>query len=120
MEAALAGLPDDGLVEIVWQNPQGHITSLTVDETDYPALPAMLAEVRAVLIPSCYEDERKPLPTSIYCAVVRNCNSVWWADIICYGADVADYVTREFYPLDEDQRAREDGIPVPVWNEFIS
>ncbi len=64
MDAALAGLPD-GLVEIVWQSPQGHITSLNADETEHSALPAMLAEARAVLILSCYEDERTPLMAAV-------------------------------------------------------
>ncbi|WP_327109186.1 RNA-binding protein [Nonomuraea glycinis] len=64
VDAALAGLPD-GLVEIVWQSPQGHITSLNVDETEHSALPAMLAGARAVLILSCYEDERTPLMAAV-------------------------------------------------------
>ncbi|MGI5487721.1 RNA-binding protein [Microtetraspora malaysiensis] len=65
VDAALAHLPDEGLSEIVWQNPQGHITSLTVDETHYPALPAMLGRARAVMILSCCEDERNPLMAAV-------------------------------------------------------
>ncbi|WP_240777743.1 RNA-binding protein [Nonomuraea basaltis] len=65
LDTALAGLPDEGSVEIVWQHPRGHITSLTVDETEYPALPAMLAEARAVLILSGYADERTPLMAAV-------------------------------------------------------
>ncbi|WP_431926415.1 hypothetical protein [Nonomuraea jabiensis] len=56
MDAALADLPYEGLVDIVWQNSWGPITSLTIDETEYSALPAMLAEARAVMILSGYED----------------------------------------------------------------
>ncbi|MEV0316778.1 RNA-binding protein [Nonomuraea fuscirosea] len=65
VDTALAGLPDDGLVEIVWQNSRGEITSLTIDETEYPALPAKLADARAVLILSCDEDERIPLMAAV-------------------------------------------------------
>ncbi|WP_327586163.1 RNA-binding protein [Nonomuraea sp. NBC_00507] len=65
VDAVLAGLPDDGLVEIVWQNSQGHITSLTVDDADYPALPAMLADAHAVMILSGYADERTPLMAAV-------------------------------------------------------
>jgi hypothetical protein len=62
---ALAGLPHEDLVEIVWQNHRGDITSLTIDETEHPALPAILAEARAVRILSCDEDERIPLMTAV-------------------------------------------------------
>ncbi|MEU7863052.1 hypothetical protein [Nonomuraea sp. NPDC049141] len=65
VDAALAGLPDEGLVEIVWQNSRRHITSLTIDETEYPALPAMLAEARAMMILPGYEDERTPLMAAV-------------------------------------------------------
>ncbi|MEV0347579.1 RNA-binding protein [Nonomuraea sp. NPDC050680] len=65
VDAALAGLPHDGLIDIVWQNLRGDIASLTVDEAEYPAVPAMLAEARAVLILSCHEDERTPLMAAV-------------------------------------------------------
>ncbi|MBB6346362.1 hypothetical protein FHU36_002871 [Nonomuraea muscovyensis] len=65
VEAALAGLPDDGFAEIVWQNSQGHITSLTVDESNSPALPAILAAARAMMILSGWADEREPLMTAV-------------------------------------------------------
>ncbi|MEO3814390.1 RNA-binding protein [Sphaerisporangium sp. B11E5] len=65
VDATLADLPHEGFVEIVWQDPQGHITSLTVDESKYPALPAMPAEARAVLILSSYQDERTPLMAAV-------------------------------------------------------
>ncbi|AQZ66400.1 hypothetical protein BKM31_37560 [[Actinomadura] parvosata subsp. kistnae] len=65
VRAALAGLPHEGLIEIVWQNSRGHITSLTVDETEYAALPAVLAEARAVMVLSGYEDERAPLMAGV-------------------------------------------------------
>ncbi|GAA0943927.1 RNA-binding protein [Nonomuraea longicatena] len=61
VDAALADLPDEGLSEVVWQAPQGHLAGVYVCETDYPALPAMLAGAVAVLILSCYEGEETPL-----------------------------------------------------------
>ncbi|MER7363114.1 RNA-binding protein [Nonomuraea wenchangensis] len=65
VDAALAGLPDEGLSEIVWQSPQGHISGLTVDETHYPALRAILTDARAILVLSCHEDERQPLMAAV-------------------------------------------------------
>ncbi|WP_449064748.1 RNA-binding protein [Planomonospora algeriensis] len=63
--AVLAGLPEEGLSEIVWQNAHGHITSLAVDETDYPALPAALAGARAAMVLSGYVDECTPLMAAV-------------------------------------------------------
>ncbi|MFG1942173.1 RNA-binding protein [Nonomuraea sp. NPDC048826] len=65
VDAALAGLPPEGLVDIIWQNPQGHITGLTVDETDYPGLLPTLAEARAILVLSGYQDENTPLMAAV-------------------------------------------------------
>ncbi|WP_067542399.1 RNA-binding protein [Nocardia crassostreae] len=62
---ALSGLSEAGLDEIVWQHPEGHLTSLIVDESHYPDLPAALAEARAVLIISCIEDESAPLAAAV-------------------------------------------------------
>ncbi|GAA3695622.1 hypothetical protein GCM10022224_071570 [Nonomuraea antimicrobica] len=64
VNAALAELPDEGLSTIVRQNPQGHISALTVDETDYPSLPTALADTRAMLILPSY-DERQPLAAAV-------------------------------------------------------
>ncbi|MGW4791428.1 RNA-binding protein [Nonomuraea sp. NPDC004297] len=65
VDAALAGLPDDGLVEIVWQRSRGQLTSLMIDDATYPALPAMLAEAHAVMVLPGYADERTPLMTAV-------------------------------------------------------
>jgi hypothetical protein len=46
--------------------------------------------------------------------------SVWGADIIRYGADLADYAAHEFSPIDEYEETRgTNGRFVPVWGEFI-
>ncbi|MGV9381072.1 RNA-binding protein [Nonomuraea sp. NPDC003707] len=65
VDAALADLPDDGLGEIVWQSAQGHITTLTVDETHCRELPAVLTGTRAILVLPCHEDERLPLMAGV-------------------------------------------------------
>jgi hypothetical protein len=65
VDAALAGLPDEGLSEIVWQDPHGRIANGLIDETDYPALPAVLAGAGGVLILSCYEGVETPLMTAV-------------------------------------------------------
>ncbi|MFE0156477.1 RNA-binding protein [Nonomuraea sp. NPDC059007] len=65
VDAALAALPGEGLTEVVWQNPQGHISSLKVDETHYPALRAKLTDARAILALSRDEDERQPLMAAV-------------------------------------------------------
>jgi hypothetical protein len=44
VQAVAAGLPAEGLSEVVWQEHGGHITSRCVDETDYPALSTLFAE----------------------------------------------------------------------------
>jgi hypothetical protein len=63
--AVLAGLPEEGLSEIVWQDADGRITSLKADETDYPALPAALAGARAAMVLPGYEDGRGPLLAAV-------------------------------------------------------
>ncbi|MEU7884446.1 RNA-binding protein [Microbispora bryophytorum] len=65
VQAVVASLPAEGLSEVVWQELDGHITSRCVDETDYPALPALLAEARGAMALSAYEDDRHPLLTAV-------------------------------------------------------
>lgn len=45
--------------------------------------------------------------------------SIWGTDIISYGRDLAEYITNDFYPLDEDAGPWEKGDAVPVWGEFL-
>ncbi|MFI6787947.1 RNA-binding protein [Nonomuraea sp. NPDC050383] len=65
VDATLDALAGKNLVEIVWQDPQGHITSLTVDDPDNPGLPARLAGARAMLVLSGYADDRHPLLAAV-------------------------------------------------------
>src|SRR6266851_3021302 len=61
VDTVLAGLAPDDLIEVVWQNSGGRITSRLVDEGGYAGLPALLAGARAALVVSHILDERHPL-----------------------------------------------------------
>ncbi|MEU5860846.1 hypothetical protein ABZ815_06720 [Nonomuraea sp. NPDC047529] len=45
--------------------------------------------------------------------------SIWGTDIISYGRDLAEYVTHDFHPRDEEADPGEEGDATPVWGEFI-
>ncbi|MDX3109987.1 hypothetical protein [Nonomuraea angiospora] len=46
--------------------------------------------------------------------------SIWGTDIISYGRDLAEYITKDFHPRDADaQEPWEQGDAVPVWGEFL-
>lgn len=46
--------------------------------------------------------------------------SVMQSDVICYGADLADYFEREFYPAPWPGRPVSDGVKfVPFWSELV-
>ncbi|MFJ8623906.1 S1 RNA-binding domain-containing protein [Kitasatospora sp. NPDC093550] len=63
--AVLAGLPDEGLVEFVWEDRDGRITSVVADEEQFPAAAARLAGARAAAVLPAYVDERTPLFTAV-------------------------------------------------------
>ncbi|TQM80944.1 hypothetical protein FHX81_3302 [Saccharothrix saharensis] len=63
--AVLRDLPEEGRSDLVWEHPDGRITSCTVDEEDYPRLPAQLAGARAAMAISVYSHERHPLLTAV-------------------------------------------------------
>ncbi|MEU3276025.1 hypothetical protein [Streptomyces antibioticus] len=63
--AVLAGLPADGLVEGVWQEPDGRIRSAVVDETGFAELGARMSVATAATLLSVYADERVPLLTAV-------------------------------------------------------
>ncbi|WP_344016887.1 S1 RNA-binding domain-containing protein [Kitasatospora atroaurantiaca] len=63
--AVLAGLPDEGLVEFVWEGQDGRITSTVADETQFTALAAQLSGARAAAVLPVYVDERSPLFTAV-------------------------------------------------------
>lgn len=49
----------------------------------------------------------------------RQVLSVWGADIVSYGRDLAEYVNHDFYSLDDDAEPWEKGNAVPLWSEFL-
>ncbi len=61
----LANLPPDGLTQLVWEDPDGHITDRTVTEDDYPEISTLLARARSAMLLSGYADERHPLLAAV-------------------------------------------------------
>jgi coenzyme F420-reducing hydrogenase delta subunit len=60
VDSVLAGLASDGLIELVWQERDGRITSWLVED-DHAELPALLAGARAALVVSCPVDQCHPV-----------------------------------------------------------
>jgi hypothetical protein len=58
-------LPDDGLVEVVWQDSAGRITSHLIDESDRSALRRRLVDSRTAIVLPIYADERRPLLAAV-------------------------------------------------------
>ncbi|MEV6682338.1 S1 RNA-binding domain-containing protein [Streptomyces erythrochromogenes] len=65
VDTAVAALPDEGLVEIVWEDGDGQITSTVVDETRFEAVPPRLAGARAAGVVSLHAGEDLPLFTAV-------------------------------------------------------
>ncbi|MET9622782.1 S1 RNA-binding domain-containing protein [Streptomyces sp. NPDC006464] len=65
VDTAVAALPDEGLVEIVWEDGDGQITSTVVDETQFEAVTSQLASARAAGVVSMYAGEDLPLFTAV-------------------------------------------------------
>ncbi|ALO13644.1 Ribosomal protein S1-like protein [Streptomyces venezuelae] len=65
VDTAVAALPDEGLVEIVWEDEDGQITSTVVDETQFEAVTSQLASARAAGVVSMYAGEDLPLFTAV-------------------------------------------------------
>ncbi|MFD9434726.1 S1 RNA-binding domain-containing protein [Streptomyces sp. NPDC060002] len=65
VDKAVAALPDEGLVEIVWEDEDGQITSTVVDETQFEAVTSQLASARAAGVVSMYAGEDLPLFTAV-------------------------------------------------------
>jgi hypothetical protein len=61
----LDSLPDEGLVEVVWQDHAGRITSRLIEESDQPAVRARLADAAAATALSVYAEQRRPLMTAV-------------------------------------------------------
>jgi len=58
-------LPDERLVEVVWQDHAGRITSRLIEESDQPAVRARLADATAATALSVYAEQRRPLMTAV-------------------------------------------------------
>ncbi|NKY85239.1 S1 RNA-binding domain-containing protein [Nocardia veterana] len=65
VEEVLAALPDEGLIELVWEDEHGQITSTVADETQFTDLAAQVTGARAATVLSLYVDERHPLFTAV-------------------------------------------------------
>ncbi len=65
VDAAMAALPDEGLVEIIWENDDGHVTNTVVDETRFDAVTSQLSGARAAAVLSMTAGERQPLFTAV-------------------------------------------------------
>ncbi|MBM9623784.1 S1 RNA-binding domain-containing protein [Streptomyces zhihengii] len=63
--AVVAALPDDGLIEGVWQDADGRIHSAVVDEESFAELTARLSGAVAACLLSMYAEERVPLFTAV-------------------------------------------------------
>ncbi|MFI5788164.1 S1 RNA-binding domain-containing protein [Streptomyces sp. NPDC051640] len=61
----LAGLPDEGLVEVVWEDGNGQITSTVADETRFAELVERVDGARAATVLSLDADQRHPLFTAV-------------------------------------------------------
>ncbi|WP_055565783.1 S1 RNA-binding domain-containing protein [Streptomyces atriruber] len=63
--AVLDSLPEDGLVEGVWQDEDGLIHSAVVDETGFEQLADLMSGAEGAALLSVYADERVPLFTAV-------------------------------------------------------
>jgi hypothetical protein len=63
--AVLGSLPEHGLVEVVWQDRDGRITSRLIEESDQTALRGRLADAAAATALSVYTEDRHPLFTAV-------------------------------------------------------
>lgn len=61
LQTALASLPDDHLVRLVWEDQDGHIHSLITEDARSETLPT----ARAVMALSCIADEQPPLLAAV-------------------------------------------------------
>ncbi|MDU0301921.1 MULTISPECIES: S1 RNA-binding domain-containing protein [unclassified Streptomyces] len=65
VDTAVTALPDEGLVEIIWEKEDGQITSTVVDETQFENVTSQLASARAAGVVSMYAGEDLPLFTAV-------------------------------------------------------
>lgn len=62
---ATASLPDEGLVEVIWEEAGGRITSMVADETQFEAVSSQISGACAAGVVSLETDERQPLFTAV-------------------------------------------------------
>ncbi|AIS02395.1 hypothetical protein [Streptomyces glaucescens] len=65
IEAVLAALPAEGLIEAVWQDDAGRILSAIATEDDFLELTARISSASAAALLSISADERVPLFTAV-------------------------------------------------------
>ncbi|MFD8570507.1 hypothetical protein [Streptomyces sp. NPDC059639] len=65
IDAVLRTLPADGLVEGVWQDDDGNVSSAIADEAEFPELSARMSRARAAALLSVYAGESVPLCTAV-------------------------------------------------------
>lgn len=63
--AVLAALPEEGPVELVWEDGEGRITGVVADGCESAELATLVAGARAATALSRYVDERHPLMTAV-------------------------------------------------------
>ncbi|MEV3965284.1 S1 RNA-binding domain-containing protein [Nocardia sp. NPDC050193] len=62
---AMASLPGEGLVEILWEDESGRITGTVADDTQFEAVISRIAGARAAGVLFLVTDERHPLFTAV-------------------------------------------------------
>ena len=65
VDTAVAALPGEGLVEIIWEKEDGQITSTVVDETQFEDVTSQLAGATAAGVVSLHAGEDLPLFTAV-------------------------------------------------------
>jgi predicted RNA-binding protein with RPS1 domain len=65
VDTAVAALPGEGLVKIIWEKEDGQITSAVVDETQFEDVTSQLAGASAAGVVSQYAGEDLPLFTAV-------------------------------------------------------
>ncbi|MFB6992272.1 S1 RNA-binding domain-containing protein [Streptomyces sp. NPDC056304] len=65
VDAAMSSLPEVGLVEVLWEDEDGRITSVVVDESQFEAVPSQITGACAAGVVSLATDERQPLFTAV-------------------------------------------------------
>ncbi|WP_415648716.1 S1 RNA-binding domain-containing protein [Stackebrandtia soli] len=65
VDAVIANLPEETLIELVWEDRDGQITSIIADETQFAELVPRITDARAAALLSLYSSERHPLFTGV-------------------------------------------------------